>query len=60
MQAMAGGTAFSPALQGEVRIAYVDILQAALYNVFVQNGDPLQSLQSATQSIQARLAEIQP
>ena len=60
MQAMAGGTSFPPALQGEVRTAYLDILQSALYNVFTQNMDPLQSLQSAYQSIQARLAEIQP
>ncbi len=60
MQAMAGGAAFPPALQGEVRTAYLDIFQSALYNVFTLNKDPLLSLQSAYQSIQARLAEIQP
>ncbi len=58
MQALSGGVAFPVGLPDEVRRAYWDTLDAAIYRIFEGLDTPIAALQSAYEQISTRLAEI--
>ena len=58
MQALSGGIAFPVRLPDEIRRAYWDTLDAAIYRIFEGLDTPMAALQSAYEQISTRLAEI--